>query len=55
MDKSLEDRMESFFLSETLKYLYLVSRIIFNCYISLEKIKNYSKIKIDFRYRKLFK
>ena len=25
LDKSLEDRMESFFLSETLKYLYLVS------------------------------
>jgi len=24
-DKSLEDRMESFFLSETCKYLYLVS------------------------------
>lgn len=24
-DKSLEDRMESFFLSETVKYLYLVS------------------------------
>lgn len=25
VDKSLEDRMESFFLSETVKYLYLVS------------------------------
>lgn len=25
LDKSLEDRMESFFLSETCKYLYLVS------------------------------
>jgi hypothetical protein len=25
MDKSQEDRMESFFLSETSKYLYLVS------------------------------
>ena len=24
-DKSLEDRMESFFISETLKYLYLVN------------------------------
>lgn len=24
IDKSLEDRMESFFLSETMKYLYLV-------------------------------
>ena len=26
-DKSQEDRMESFFLSETMKYLYLVSEI----------------------------
>lgn len=25
VDKTLEDRMESFFLSETVKYLYLVS------------------------------
>jgi len=27
LDKSLEDRMESFFLSETCKYLYLVSNV----------------------------
>jgi mannosidase alpha-like ER degradation enhancer 1 len=27
LDKSLEDRMESFFLSETCKYLYLVSTV----------------------------
>ena len=26
MDKTKEDRMESFFLSETCKYLYLVSQ-----------------------------
>lgn len=28
LDKSLEDRMESFFLSETCKYLYLVSNVV---------------------------
>lgn len=28
VDKSKEDRMESFFLSETCKYLYLVSNMI---------------------------
>jgi mannosidase alpha-like ER degradation enhancer 1 len=28
LDKSLEDRMESFFLSETLKYLYLVRNFV---------------------------
>lgn len=31
IDKSLEDRMESFFLSETSKYLYLVSLFILKC------------------------
>lgn len=28
IDKTLEDRMESFFLSETCKYLYLVSMVV---------------------------
>jgi len=33
--KDYEDRMESFFLSETCKYLYLVSIHIFTHYYSL--------------------
>lgn len=32
VDKSLEDRMESFFLSETTKYLFLVSASGFSCF-----------------------
>ena len=31
LDMSLEDRMESFFLSETCKYLFLVSAALFEC------------------------
>lgn len=32
LDKSHEDRMESFFLSETCKYLYLVSKM-YSCHL----------------------
>lgn len=35
LDKSLEDRMESFFLSETTKYLYLVSTAVYNYFICM--------------------
>lgn len=34
VDKSKEDRMESFFLSETCKYLYLVNQI--RCFLVKE-------------------
>lgn len=38
MDKSLEDRMESFFLSETCKYLFLVCLFLFNLYYIIQYV-----------------
>ena len=48
-DKSQEDRMESFFLSETCKYLYLVS-VEFNLskieYVNLARAKSEALVNI---------